>query len=147
MCYHTKMIGVKLTPLQMRFCHEYLRNGFDKYKAYEAAGGGGKYPGSVRNVVDYWMKNSDFTRYLEELQAMAAEESGITAGEVLQSFKKIREAAFDCGDYNNANKANEHLAKHLGLFVDRSEQKIEHVHRDVADIDREIEKLQRNLED
>ena len=47
-----------------------------------------------------------------------------SADHVLQRLDEVYQHALQNGDYTNANRSVENVAKHLGMFVDRSEQKI-----------------------
>ena len=47
-----------------------------------------------------------------------------SADHVLQRLDEVYQHAVQNGDYTNANRSIENVAKHLGMFVDRTEQKI-----------------------
>ncbi|MCS7086841.1 MAG: hypothetical protein NZ534_12285, partial [Bacteroidia bacterium] len=70
----------------------------------------------------------------------------VTVEDVVAWFNKIATAAMESGDFTNANRAMENLAKYLGMFVERKEI----VHRDVTsreELDARIAELTAILKD
>lgn len=61
---------------------------------------------------------------IRRAQEARAKRTQITADDVLESIKRIRDAAEGNGEMQHALKANELLGKHLKLFTDR--QEVEH---------------------
>ena len=47
-----------------------------------------------------------------------------SADHVLQRLDEVYQHSLSNGDYTNANRSVENVAKHLGMFIDRSEQRI-----------------------
>jgi len=137
---------VNLPPYLIKFAREFVATG-QWQKAYHKTGLNAKSLKDRRNIVWRWLHRPDVSQYIMELYQMASEKAAISAADILSNFEKIRDAAFDCGDYGNANKANEHLGKSLGLFIEKSEQKIEHTHRNSDELDEEIARLQNLLGD
>lgn len=77
----------------------------------------------------------------ELLRLMDAENgirNGIDISYVVDWFTSIAKAAMESGDYTNANRAMENLAKHLGMFVDKKEV----THRNVVSMEALDERIQ-----
>ena len=64
------------------------------------------------------------------------------AEKVLKRFDEIYQKALDEQDFTNATRSMENIAKHLGMYVERSEQRIGSLDgMKTEDIDKDISKL------
>ena len=67
------------------------------------------------------------------------------AEKVLDKVANVYDQAMDNDDYTNANRSMETIARHLGMFVDKSEQRVKLSHFSNQDSEDKIEKDIENL--
>ena len=111
-----------LSPRQEKFCMEYMATG-DIVHAYKTAG--------------YAIGKTD-------------SKTRQRAWATLHTNKKIKkrlENAMSENDFTNANRSMETIARHLGMFVDKSEQKVKLSHFSDSDSEDKIEKDIESLAD
>ena len=113
-----------MSPKQEKFCMEYIATG-DSLTAYKAAGyAPGKNHSDTRRRASTLLKQPKIEQRINELREVALDRMAWSADHVLQRLDDVYQHALSNGDYTNANRSIENVAKHLGMFVDRSEQKI-----------------------
>ena len=70
-------------------------------------------------------QGGELIRYrLNEIREQALKDIKVNAEKVIDRILEVYDAAMQESDYTNANRAMESVGKHLGMFVDRSEQKV-----------------------
>ena len=69
------------------------------------------------------------------------------ADKVLEKVSSVYENAMDENDFTNANRSMETIARHLGMFVDKSEQRVKLSNFSDEDSEDKIEKDIANLAD
>ena len=113
-----------MAPKQEKFCMEYIATG-DSLIAYKAAGyAPGKSHSDTRRRASTLLKKPKVEQRINDLREVAIDRMAWSADHVLQRLDEVYQHALQNGDYTNANRSVENVAKHLGMFVDRSEQKI-----------------------
>ena len=113
-----------MSPKQEKFCMEYIATG-DSLTAYKAAGyAPGKNHSDTRRRASTLLKQPKIEQRINDLREIALDRMAWSADHVLQRLDDVYQHALSNGDYTNANRSIENVAKHLGMFVDRSEQKI-----------------------
>lgn len=100
------------------FCHELLAN--QKFSIAEAGNKTG-----FKNRQNAWevYQREDVQDRLKFLQEMRIADLRVDQYMVINNLKTIAEKAMEEGEYPAANKANELLGKHLGMFSDKVEHK------------------------
>lgn len=109
-----------LTPKQEKFCLEYMRTG-DPEEAFKNADYKSRY---IKPAVKRLLTNPLIQMRLQEIREQALKDIKVNAEKVIDKVLEVYEAAMQESDYTNANRAMETVGKHLGMFVDRSEQKV-----------------------
>tara|TARA_R100001369_G_scaffold25630_1_gene46623 strand:+ start:5070 stop:5771 length:702 start_codon:yes stop_codon:yes gene_type:complete len=113
-----------MAPKQEKFCMEYIATG-DSLIAYKSAGyAPGKSHSDTRRRASTLLKKPKIEQRINDLREVAIDRMAWSADHVLQRLDEVYQHALQNGDYTNANRSVENVAKHLGMFVDRSEQKI-----------------------
>ena len=113
-----------MSPKQEKFCMEYIATG-DSLTAYKAAGyAPGKNHSDTRRRASTLLKKPKIEQRINDLREVALDRMAWSADHVLQRLDEVYQHALSNGDYTNANRSVENVAKHLGMFVDRSEQRI-----------------------
>lgn len=113
-----------MAPKQEKFCMEYIATG-DSLIAYKAEGyAPGKNHSDTRRRASTLLKKPKIEQRINDLREVAIDRMAWSADHVLQRLDEVYQHALQNGDYTNANRSVENVAKHLGMFVDRSEQKI-----------------------
>ena len=114
-----------LSPRQEKFCMEYMATG-DIVHAYKAAGYAlGKTDSKTRQRA--WATlhtNKKITKRLENLREEALRRMAWNADKVLEKVSAVYENAMGENDFTNANRSMETIARHLGMFIEKSEQRI-----------------------
>jgi phage terminase small subunit len=106
-----------LTERERRFCEEYLVD-LNATQAVMRAGYDTKYPNRIAFQL---MENPAIRIAIDALRAERMKVTDVTKDYVLQQIMKtIRNAEAD-GNHNAVLRGAELLAKHLGMFVDRTE--------------------------
>ena len=113
-----------MSPKQEKFCMEYIATG-DSLTAYKAAGyAPGRNHADTRRRAGTLLKKPKIEQRRNDLREVALDRMAWSADHVLQRLDEVYQHALSNGDYTNANRSVENVAKHLGMFVDRSEQRI-----------------------
>jgi phage terminase small subunit len=113
-----------MSPKQEKFCMEYIATG-DSLTAYKASGyAPGKNHSDTRRRAGTLLKNPKIEQRINDLREVALDRMAWSADHVLQRLDEVYQHALSNGDYTNANRSVENVAKHLGMFVERTEQKI-----------------------
>jgi phage terminase small subunit len=109
-----------LTPMQEKFCLEYMRTG-DPEEAYKKAGYKSRH---LKPAVKRMLVHPLIQLRLEEIREQALKDIKVNAEKVIDKILEVYDSAMSESDYTNANRAMESIGKHLGMFVDRSEQQV-----------------------
>ena len=113
-----------MSPKQEKFCMEYIATG-DSLTAYKAAGyAPGRSHSDTRRRASTLLKKPKIEQRITDLREVALDRMAWSADHVLQRLDEVYQHSLSNGDYTNANRSVENVAKHLGMFVDRSEQRI-----------------------
>ena len=112
----------RFSPKQIEFARQYAKNGrSSKPAAMRAAGYDYGHPEDARKAAVKFLR----LPYMDDLiAAFEMEEKArmkINVEDVVAWFNRIATAAMDTGDFTNANRAMENLAKYLGMFVEKKE--------------------------
>jgi len=126
-----KVLNLKLTLLQQKFCQEYLKH-FNGTKAYQMAY---KAKTNVAAVnASKLLRNTKVQAYLAKKVDKQAEKADITVQEIIQDLKKLKDRCMQeievrdkegnpIGEYKfdsaGANRSLELLGKHLAMFTDK----------------------------
>lgn len=103
---------------------EYIATG-DSLTAYKAAGyAPGRNHSDTRRRASTLLKKPKIEQRITDLREVALDRMAWSADHVLQRLDEVYQHSLSNGDYTNANRSVENVAKHLGMFVDRSEQRI-----------------------
>ena len=109
-----------LTPRQEKFCLEYMKTG-DHEQAFKSCGYKSK---RLKAGANRLFENPLIQLRINEIREQALKDVKVNAEKVLDRIMEVYDAAMQESDYTNANRAMESVGKHLGMFVDRSEQKV-----------------------
>ena len=113
-----------MSPKQEKFCMEYIATG-DSLTAYKSAGyAPGKNHSDTRRRAGTLLKRPKIEQRIDDLREVALDRMAWSADHVLQRLDEVYQHSLSNGDYTNANRSVENVAKHLGMFIDRSEQRI-----------------------
>lgn len=131
-----------LSERQRRFCEEYLRD-LNATQAVTRCGYNTKYPNRVAFQL---MENPAIRIAIDGLRAERSSQTDVTKDFVLRKIVRTLEQAEQDGNHNATLRAAELLARHLGMFVERTEisgpdgEAIEYkkIEEDVADFTRSI---------
>lgn len=135
-----------LTDKQRAFCEEYLKD-LNATQAVTRAGYTTKYPNRIAFQL---LENRAVRITIDALRAERNKNSDVTKDFVLRGIQKAIRLAEESGNLNALLRGHELLARHLGMFVDRTEisgpdgdairmeQKIK---EDVADFTRSLTRL------
>ena len=110
-----------LTARQEKFCLEYMRTG-DLSEAYKKAG----YKSFRERNAKALLNSPKIQARIDEIREATIDKIKFNANKVLERFSEIYDKSLDENDFANANRAMEFVGKHLGMLIDRSEQKIRH---------------------
>ncbi len=131
----------KLTPKQVEFARQFAKNGrTNKTAAMKRAGYDSAHPDVLLGLAK---KNLAIPGFNDLITAFELEEKArmkLTVEDVVKWFNDIATAAMSTGDFTNANRAMENLAKYLGMFIEKKEI----VHRTVhskEELDARIQEL------
>lgn len=111
-----------LTPKQVEFARQYALNG--RTNKCGAARLAGYDTGNYNILLRIANKNLAIPHFHDLVTAFEIEEKArmkINVEDVVKWFNDIAMAAMQTGDFTNANRAMENLAKYLGMFVDKKE--------------------------
>ena len=130
-----------LTAMQEKFCMEFAGHG-DEVKAYTAAGyQPDKTDARTRAKARIIMKNEKIMERIKEYQDEAITKVTWTKEKVLERLAKVYNEAMHDSDFTNANKSMEHIAKHLGMFVDKVEQTVKTTGFETGDKKKDVARL------
>jgi phage terminase small subunit len=104
----------KLTPKQEKFAQEYL---VDLNATAAAARAGYKDPNKGRQLV----AKSNVSESIQQLIKKRADSVQITARQIIEDIIRRGKLAEEAGQFGPSLKASELLAKHAGLFIERTE--------------------------
>ncbi len=105
---------MRLTPKQEKFAQEYL---IDLNATAAASRAGYKDPNKGRQLVS----KSNVSELIQKLRDKRSKETGITAIQIINDIIRRGTLAEEAGQFGPALKASELLAKHAGLFIERTE--------------------------
>ena len=137
-----------LSDRQRVFIEEYLTD-LNATQAVIRTGYKTKYPNRVAFQL---MENPAIRIAIDAMRAERAKKSDVTKDFVLIGIQKAIKAAEDAGNHNATLRGYELLAKHLGMFVDRTEisgpdgeaiKMEQKVKEDVADFTSALERLKK----
>lgn len=111
-------MGEKLTSKQQMFVKEYLVD----LNATQAAIRAGYSPNGAEVTGHRLLINAKIAEQVDRAKEKRADKVGISAEDVLNSIREIRDEARAAEKYSDSLKANELLGKHLKLFTDKVEQ-------------------------
>ena len=111
-----------LSEKQIAFAREYEARGRRNIiPAMRAAGYESDFDGTLRNMAVKTMAKEGFDELLDALEFERKARMKISVDDVVVWFNKIASAAMETGDFTNANRAMENLARYLQMFVERKE--------------------------
>jgi hypothetical protein len=137
-----------LSPKQEKFAMEFMATG-DIVHAYKAAGYA---PGKSETITRQrawavYHGNQKIKKRVDNLREEALRRMAWNADKVLEKVSAVYENAMGNGDFTNANRSMETIARHLGMFIEKSEQKIKMSNFSDADTEEKIEGDIKNLAD
>lgn len=137
-----------LSPRQEKFCMEYMATG-DIVHAYKVAGyaQGKTEPKTRQRAWATLHTNKKIKKRLENLREEALRRMAWNADKVLEKVSSVYENAMEENDFTNANRSMETIARHLGMFVEKSEQKIKMSNFSDQDPEEKISNDIKNLAD
>ena len=135
-----------MTAKQEKFAMECVATG-DLLHAYIAAGysQGKDNKNTMQRAKNLFYNNKKIKRRIENLKEEALRRMSWNAEKVLDKVANVYDQAMDNDDYTNANRSMETIARHLGMFVDKSEQRVKLSHFSNQDSEDKIEKDIENL--
>lgn len=106
-----------LSPKQLRFCEEYLTDMNGTQAAIRA-----QYkPNNAKQIAFQLMENPAVRIAIDALRSQRNQNSDITKDFVLKGIVRTVQAAQDDNNHNATLRGYELLAKHLGMFIDKTE--------------------------
>jgi hypothetical protein len=112
----------KLTPKQIEFARQYALNGrTNKCGAMKLAGYDSKNYVVLLAMANKMLAIPEFHELISALEIEEKARMKINIEDVVKWFNDIATQAMASGDFTNANRAMENLAKYLGMFVDKKE--------------------------
>ena len=135
-----------MAPKQEKFCMEYMATGA-ALVAYKAAGyKEGKNVSDTRRRAYALLSKPKINQRIKDIREEAMTKMAWNADRVMDRLDEVYQHSLSNSDYTNANRAVESVAKHLGMFVERSEQKINMAQSldgrsDKESVQKDIEKL------
>jgi hypothetical protein len=110
------------TPKQIKFAKHYALNGrSNKTGAMRSAGYDSANPNVLLVMANKIMAIPGFFDLVAAMEVEEKARMKINVEDVVKWFNDIATAAMGTGDFTNANRAMENLAKYLGMFVDKKE--------------------------
>jgi phage terminase small subunit len=104
----------KLTPKQEKFAQEYL---IDLNATAAADRAGYKNSEIGRQLIT----KNNVSELIQHLRDKRSKETGITAIQIIEDIIRRGKLAEEAGQFGPSLKASELLAKHAGLFIERTE--------------------------
>jgi hypothetical protein len=112
----------KLTPKQVEFARQYALNGrTNKCGAMKLAGYDSKNYVVLLTMANKMLAIPEFHELISAFEIEEKARMKINIEDVVKWFNDIATQAMASGDFTNANRAMENLAKYLGMFVDKKE--------------------------
>lgn len=129
-----------LTMREEKFCLNYIATA-DPIEAWIKSGYDHSYPKYDIHARD-WVRQPKIQERINELMEEAKVKMRWDADTVLDRFNEIYKSSMAEQDHTNASRSMEQIAKHLGMFIDRTEQRIGSLDgMKSSDIDTDISKL------
>lgn len=125
-----------MTDLEKKFCDLFITSKNEVEAAKEAFSLLSKH--DAVEQASFLLARKDIKDYIMG-EMVPIDGANVTAKDVTKQFVKIAKDAHYKGDFANANRAIENVAKILGLFVDKKE--IKKVVENEDDLDETIEQL------
>ena len=121
---HARVVG-GLTPKQDKFCTEYISTK-DLVHSYTVAGyaTGGSKKETLKRAKNLYYMNPKVRKRVEHLKEESLRRMSWSSEKVLEKVSSVYENAMGENDFTNANRSMETIARHLGMFIEKSEQKI-----------------------
>lgn len=123
--YHEAILMQRITLRQIDFAYHYARLGFNhdaKEKAYDLAGYNILHGDTKkREMADKLLAKPNIQKLVKLFEIEQRAKMKLSIEEVVAAFQDIAGKALDVGDFTNANRAMENLAKYLGMFIERKE--------------------------
>ena len=118
----SKLKVKNLTPKQVEFARQYAKNGrTNKTQAARLAGYDSGNPQVLREMAYKCLAIPHFDELIKAFELEEKARMKLNVEDVVKWFNDIATAAMETGDYTNANRAMENLAKYLGMFIERKE--------------------------
>ena len=112
----------RFTALQIEFARQYALNGrTSRAKAMTAAGYKISDPENARVKAAEIMRKDGMEQLVAAFELEEKARMKIRVEDVVKWFNDIAMSAMNTGDFTNANRAMENLAKYLGMFVEKKE--------------------------
>lgn len=129
-----------LTMREEKFCLAYIATA-DPIEAWIKSGYDHSYPNYDVHA-RMWVRQPKIQERINELMEEAKEKMRWSADKVLDRFDEIYKSSMAEQDHTNASRSMEQIAKHLGMFIDRSESRVGNLDgMKTEDIDTDISKL------
>jgi phage terminase small subunit len=129
-----------LTMREEKFCLNYIATA-DPIEAWIKSGYDHSYPNYDVHA-RMWVRQPKIQERINELMEEAKEKMRWNADTVLDRFDEIYKSSMAEQDHTNASRSMEQIAKHLGMFIDRSESRVGNLDSMKSeDIDTDISKL------
>ena len=111
-----------LTSKQVEFARQYAKNGrTNKTQAARMAGYDSGNPTVLREMAYKCLAIPHFDELIKAFELEEKAKMKLNVEDVVKWFNDIAMAAMETGDFTNANRAMENLAKYLGMFIERKE--------------------------
>jgi len=111
-----------VTPKQVEFARQYAKNGrSNKCGAMRLAGYDSANPTVLLSMANQNLAIPYFNDLVTAFEIEEKARMKINVEDVVKWFNDIATAAMGSGDFTNANRAMENLAKYLGMFVEKKE--------------------------
>lgn len=111
-----------LSEKQIRFARAYALNG-RRYALRSMKEAGYDYADEeqARVYANKMLRRPHFEDLIRAFEIEEKARMKLTVEDVVKWFNDIAKAAMETGDFTNANRAMENLAKYLGMFIERKE--------------------------
>lgn len=111
-----------LTPKQVEFARQYAKNGrTNKTQAARLAGYDSGNPQVLREMAYKCLAIPHFDELIKAFELEEKARMKLSVEDVVKFFNDIANQAMSAGDYTNANRSMENLAKYLQMFVEKKE--------------------------
>lgn len=106
-----------MPPMQFAFCNEYIKD-FNGSQAVVRAGSTTMHP---HKIAYQWMSNPGVRAYIDYLLKERTERMKIDQGFIIEKLVKTLLKAEEDNNHQATLRAAELLAKHLGMFIEKTE--------------------------